>query len=185
MALGGKNLFWEAPETFTGEIARRYAAVMRLTVLNVVGHSERRGRFRKMTLPKELQSVFGDNGATVNPQSSKLPPTPTQAHRLLRRLLSEREQGMTDAVVANQVRAMLDGCSPSNWPLHHRLRAGVGYRHRQGPAESRRENQPRVRRRSARRWQKSPKSRQPPRCGLLWRRRQSRQHRRSYGAGPT
>lgn len=113
IALGGQNLFWEPSGAFTGEISADMLLSCGCSFV-IIGHSERRGRFGAVTddFTDEMQSVFGDNDATVNRKLKAAADAGLKPIACCGELLSEREQGMTDAVVANQVRAMLDGCSP-------------------------------------------------------------------------
>ena len=113
IALGGQNLFWEPSGAFTGEISADMLLSCGCSFV-IIGHSERRGRFGAVTddFTDEMQSVFGDNDATVNRKLKAAADAGLKPIACCGELLSEREQGMTDVVVANQVRAMLDGCSP-------------------------------------------------------------------------
>jgi triosephosphate isomerase len=77
----------------------------------IVGHSERRGRFGvpEPDMTDDLIRVFGDTDASV-----KLKATVALAHGLtpiicVGETLAERDGGLTDAIVKNQVLAALEG----------------------------------------------------------------------------
>ncbi len=112
IALGGQNFFWEPEGAFTGEIAADMLLACGCEYV-IIGHSERRGRFGATDedFTKELRAVFGDNDATVNRKLKAAVDAGLKPIVCCGELLSEREQGMTDAIVSDQVRAMLDGCS--------------------------------------------------------------------------
>ena len=112
VSLGGQNFFWEPEGAFTGEIAADMLLSCGCEYV-IIGHSERRGRFGATDedFTEELQSVFGDNDATVNTKLKAAVDAGLKPIVCCGELLAEREKGMTDVIVSDQVRAMLDGCS--------------------------------------------------------------------------
>jgi len=112
VSLGGQNFFWKPDGAFTGEIAADMLLSCGCEYV-IIGHSERRGRFGAIDedFTEELQSVFGDNDATVNIKLKAAVDAGIKPIVCCGELLAEREKGMTDAIVSDQVRAMLDGCS--------------------------------------------------------------------------
>ena len=111
--LGAQNLFWKESGAFTGEVSPTMllAAGCRYAI---IGHSERRGRFGapdKEGLTAELLPVFGDTDAAVNVKARA-----ALAHGLTPiiccgELLKERDAGLTDAIVRDQMTAALEGLS--------------------------------------------------------------------------
>ncbi len=92
IALGAQNVYWEDSGAFTGE----------------VGHSERRGRFGEPPEDDErLLKVFGDNDATVNRKAKVALVHGLTPIVCVGELLSERQAGQTDEIVAAQVQAAL------------------------------------------------------------------------------
>ena len=81
---------------------------------SLAGHSERRGRFGAVEedFTPELQKVFGDSDASVNRKLKAALAAGLLPIACCGELLSEREAGRTDEVVAGQVRAILDGVCP-------------------------------------------------------------------------
>jgi triosephosphate isomerase len=112
IALGAQDIFWAESGAFTGMISPLMAADLGCQYV-IIGHSERRGRFGRPdgSLPPDAARVFGDTDASVNLKvraALKHDLTPIVC---VGEVLSEREEGRTDEVVAGQVGAGLDGLS--------------------------------------------------------------------------
>ncbi len=109
--LGAQSMFWRDSGAFTGEIAPTMLTSCNCQYV-IVGHSERRGRFGapdKEGLTADLIRVFGDTDAAVNAKART-----ALAHGLTPiiccgELLAEREQGLTDVIVRDQITAALEG----------------------------------------------------------------------------
>jgi triosephosphate isomerase len=113
IVLGAQDIFWAESGAFTGMLSPR----MLLDVgckYAIVGHSERRGRFGKVddTIDPEAMQIFGDTDVSVCLKAKA-----ALGHGLIPivcvgEILSEREEGRTDEVVAGQIRAALQGLTP-------------------------------------------------------------------------
>jgi triosephosphate isomerase (TIM) len=103
--LGAQDIFWEEKGAYTGMLAPAMLKDVGCSYV-IVGHSERRGRFGKADpkLTPELATVFGDNDATVNRKAQAALANGLRPIICCGELLSEREAGQTDAVIANQLR---------------------------------------------------------------------------------
>ena len=108
--LGGQNMFWEEEGAFTGEIAAKMLLSCGCEYV-IIGHSELRGRFGTVDEAdaEDLAAIFGDTDATVNRKVKAALAAGLKPIACCGELLSERQEGKTDGVVAAQVRAMLDG----------------------------------------------------------------------------
>jgi triosephosphate isomerase len=110
MEVGAQNMFWEETGAFTGELSAKMILSTGAEWV-IIGHSERRGRFGAIEddFTEELQRVFGDCDAGVNLKLKAALAAGLRPIVCCGELLSEREAGKADEVVAEQVRAMLDG----------------------------------------------------------------------------
>jgi triosephosphate isomerase len=111
--LSAQNMYWKDSGAYTGEVAPGMLTSCGCQYV-IVGHSERRGRFGvpEPDMTDDLIRVFGDTDASVN-----LKATAALAHGLtpiicVGETLAEREGGLTDAIVRNQVLAALEGLTP-------------------------------------------------------------------------
>jgi triosephosphate isomerase len=113
--LGGQNLFWEADGAYTGELSAKMLLSCGCEYV-IIGHSERRGRFGTMDEADadDLAAVFGDTDATVNRKAKAALAAGLKPIICCGELLSERQEGKTDEVVASQVRAALEGIPASD-----------------------------------------------------------------------
>ena len=113
--LGGQNLFWEADGAYTGELSAKMLLSCGCEYV-IIGHSERRGRFGTMDEADadDLAAVFGDTDATVNRKAKAAPAAGLKPTICCGELLSERQEGKTDEVVASQVRAAREGIPASD-----------------------------------------------------------------------
>jgi triosephosphate isomerase len=108
--LGAQNMFWEESGAYTGELSPGMLTACGCQYV-IIGHSERRGRFGVVEegMTEELLRIFGDTDASVNRKTKS-----ALAHDLtpivcVGELLSEREAGLTDAIVKDQVIAAIEG----------------------------------------------------------------------------
>lgn len=111
IALGAQNVYWTDSGAFTGEVSPRMLTSCSCEYV-IVGHSERRGRFGQPPEDDErLLTVFGDNDATVNRKAKAALVNGLTPIVCVGELLSERQAGQTDEIVAAQVRAAIAGLS--------------------------------------------------------------------------
>jgi len=112
VGVAAQNMFWADSGAYTGEIS---AAMILSTGAQwvIIGHSERRGRFGKLEdgWTDAHVAYFGDSDATVNAKTKQALKAGLKPIVCCGELLSERQAGQADAVVAAQVKAMLDGLS--------------------------------------------------------------------------
>jgi triosephosphate isomerase (TIM) len=108
--VAAQNMFWADKGAYTGEISARMILSTGAKWV-IIGHSERRGRFGKLEAGWTDQHVayFGDSDVTVNAKTRKALEAGLKPIVCCGELLSERQAGETDDVVAGQVRAMLEG----------------------------------------------------------------------------
>ena len=107
--LGGQNTFWKESGAWTSQISPQMLADAGCSWV-IVGHSETRGRFG--TVDDELAGVlsyFGDNDTTVNMKAKYAFASGLLPMIACGELLSEREAGKTDEVIAAQMNVCLDG----------------------------------------------------------------------------
>jgi len=110
LQLGAQDLFWEAKGAYTGQISAGMLLDVCCTYV-IIGHSERRGRFGAVpeSWNAELQQAFGDNDIVVNRKVKTALAAGLVPIMCCGETLAERERGITDTVVAGQIRAGLDG----------------------------------------------------------------------------
>lgn len=109
--LGGQNTFWKESGAWTSQISPQMLIDAGCQWV-IIGHSETRGRFG--TVDEELGQVlsyFGESDATVNMKAKYAFACGLNTIIACGELLSEREAGKTDDVIAAQMRADLDGFS--------------------------------------------------------------------------
>ena len=97
IAIGAENCHWEPSGAYTGEISAPMLAAMEVPYV-IIGHSERRTYFGEtdVTVNKRVRAAL-DNGLTVI--------------LCVGENLEQREQGVTDEVVAMQTKIALMGVS--------------------------------------------------------------------------
>ncbi len=119
VALGPRTCITKRNGAFTGELS---AAMLRDLGCNyvILGHSERR-------------HILGETDAAVNKKVLAALAAGLMPIVCVGELLAEREAGQTLAVIRRQFDGSLAGLSPEQIENdRHRLRAGLGDRHRQG-----------------------------------------------------
>lgn len=107
--LGGQNTFWKESGAWTSQISPQMLIDAGCQCV-IIGHSETRGRFG--TVDDELGKVlsyFGEKDATVNMKAKYAFAAGLTPIIACGELLSEREAGKTDAVIAEQMRTDLAG----------------------------------------------------------------------------
>jgi len=113
--VAAQNMFWADKGAYTGEIS---AAMILSTGAQwvIIGHSERRGRFGALEegWTDAHVAYFGDSDVTVNAKTKQALKAGLKPIVCCGELLSERQAGQADAVVAGQVKAMLDGLAPED-----------------------------------------------------------------------
>ncbi len=108
IALGAQDIFWEDMGAYTGEISPSMLLSCGCSYV-IVGHSERRGRFSAWPeeWPDELRAVFGDNDTTVTWKAAAALEAGLTPIICVGETIEEREKGLTDAIVRDQVLAAL------------------------------------------------------------------------------
>lgn len=100
LKLGGQNLYWEEEGAFTGEISARMLLDAGCQYV-IVGHSERR-------------HVFGETDSDINKKVAKARASGLKPIFCVGEKLEQREAGMTEKVVGEQIKAGLAGIEFSN-----------------------------------------------------------------------
>ncbi|MFN3729575.1 MAG: triose-phosphate isomerase [Fimbriimonadaceae bacterium] len=106
--LGAQDAFWDNFGAFTGQVSAAMLYDVGVTYC-IVGHSERRGRFGKLEVPRSTLGYFGDTNETVNLKLKSLLYYSINPILCVGETLSEREEGQTDAVIEAQIRGALAG----------------------------------------------------------------------------
>ena len=103
--LGGQDLCWEAKGAFTGQISGPMLKDVGCNYV-IIGHSERRGRFGVVpeNWHQDLLLAFGDNDTVVNRKVHAAFSHGLTPIMCCGETIDERERGVTDEVVANQIR---------------------------------------------------------------------------------
>ena len=119
IGIAAQDLYFEREGAFTGEVSAAMIKDAGATHV-IIGHSERR-------------RLFGDTDEWVNRKTRAALAAELDADRLHRRdARRSAKRGETLAVLDRQIRAGLDGLTAEQIAaLVHRLRAGLGHRHRQ------------------------------------------------------
>jgi len=95
--VGAENCHWEKSGAFTGEISAEMLASMNVKYV-IIGHSERR-------------TYFGETDATVNKRVRAALDAGLSVILCVGETLEQREQGITDELVAMQTKIALGGVS--------------------------------------------------------------------------
>ena len=108
--LSAQNMYWKASGAYTGEVSPRMLKSCGCGYV-IVGHSERRGRFGvpEPDMTDDLIRVFGDTDAAVNTKAKAALAAGLTPIVCVGETLAEREAGLTDAIVRDQVIAALEG----------------------------------------------------------------------------
>lgn len=107
--LGGQNTFWKESGAWTSQVSPQMLVDAGCQWV-IIGHSETRGRFG--TVDEELSRVlsyFGEQDLTVNMKAKAAFAAGLKPIIACGELLSEREAGRTDEVIAGQMRIDLEG----------------------------------------------------------------------------
>ena len=112
VAIGAQDLYWKISGAYTGEVSAPLLTDAGATYV-LVGHSERRGRFGapEPDLEGQAGNVFGDSDASVQLKVAAALAGDLMPIVCVGELLTERQNGHTDAVIENQVTLALDGLS--------------------------------------------------------------------------
>lgn len=97
LALGGQNMHWEAEGPYTGEISARMLLTCGCSYV-ILGHSERR-------------THFGETSAVVNKKVRQALASGLIPILCVGETLEQRDAGIADQVVAQQVSDGLDSCT--------------------------------------------------------------------------
>ncbi len=106
--LGAQDVFWKESGAFTGSISARMLDDVGCDIC-IVGHSETRGRFGKLEIDAQDTGYFSETDRTVNLKVKALLYHNICPVLCVGETLEEREAGRTDGVIADQLRAALDG----------------------------------------------------------------------------
>lgn len=110
IAVAGQNTFWKEKGAYTSQVSPQYLKDAGASWV-IVGHSETRGRFgveEKVEDAAQLK-VFGDTDASVNAKARFALASGLNVIVACGELLSERQAGTTDSVVASQIMGGLKG----------------------------------------------------------------------------
>ena len=112
VAVGAQDIYWKDAGAYTGEVSAPLLVDAGATYV-LVGHSERRGRFGvpEPDLEGQAGNVFGDSDASVHLKTKAALAGGLIPIVCCGELLTERQNGHTDAVVENQIALALDGLS--------------------------------------------------------------------------
>ena len=110
--VGAQDIYWKESGAYTGEVSAPLLKDAGATYV-LVGHSERRGRFGvpEPDLEGQAGNVFGDSDASVALKTAAALAGGLVPIVCCGELLTERQNGHTDAVVENQIALALDGLS--------------------------------------------------------------------------
>jgi len=112
IALGAQDMFWEQKGAYTGQTSPLMLRDVGCKYV-IIGHSERRGRFGAIpgNWSDELLQTFGDNDAVVNRKVHAAFANGLVPIMCCGETIGERERGITDEVVSEQIRAGLANLS--------------------------------------------------------------------------
>ncbi len=110
--LSAQNMYWKTQGAYTGEVSPTMLTAVGCQYV-IVGHSERRGRFGvpEPDMTDELIKLFGDTDESVNTKSKVALANDLTPIICVGETLAEREKGLADAIIKDQVLAALDGLS--------------------------------------------------------------------------
>jgi len=110
IGVGAQDVYWKASGAYTGEVSCPLLLDAGATHV-ILGHSERRGRFGvpEPDLEGHAGAVFGDSDQSVNKKLHAVLANGLVPIVCVGETLTERQNGHTDTVVANQtVAALMD-----------------------------------------------------------------------------
>jgi len=113
VALGAQDCFWKESGAYTSQIAPSMLASEGVRYV-ILGHSETRGRFGvpEPDFTAEALAHFGDSDETVNRKVRAALSAALIPIVCIGETLAEREAGVTDTVVSDQVAGALAGLEP-------------------------------------------------------------------------
>lgn len=106
--LGAQDVFWKDSGAFTGSVSPQMLKEAGVTHC-IVGHSETRGRFGKLEIPESTVGYFSETDETINLKLKGLLFCNIKPILCVGETLAEREAGHTDAIIASQLSAALEG----------------------------------------------------------------------------
>jgi triosephosphate isomerase len=112
IALGAQDVFWKPSGAYTGQVSAEMLADAGVTYV-IIGHSETRGRFGvpEPDFTDEILMHFGETDATVSRKTHAALDAGLVPIVCVGETLTERDAGMTDVVIAVQVKGALAGLS--------------------------------------------------------------------------
>ena len=110
--LGAQGVFWKEKGAYTSFISPLMLSDLSVRYV-IIGHSETRGRFgvAEADITSDLMKAFGETDAGVNIKAKAVLKAGLRPIICVGETLRERQSGETDAIVAGQVCAALDGIS--------------------------------------------------------------------------
>ena len=142
VTVSAQNVYPKDSGAFTGEVSAPMLVEAGAKWV-IIGHSERR-------------QFFGETDATVAEKVAAVLAKGLRPIACVGETLAEREKGETLAVVSRQIDAFIEVVCGTARGRRHRLRAGLGHRHRQGRhAPSRPKRSTRHPRASSPKWARS------------------------------
>jgi triosephosphate isomerase len=113
--IGAQDCYWKDSGAYTGEVSLPLLQEAGVTHV-LLGHSERRGRFGvpEPDLEGAAGHVFGDTDQSVHKKLHAVLAAGLTPIICCGETLTERKNGHTDTVVANQIAMALEGVSPDD-----------------------------------------------------------------------
>jgi len=108
LKVGAQDVFWEPSGAFTGKVSAPMLVDVGVSFC-IVGHSETRGRFGQPCVPPIALPYFCESDATINLKIKALLYHAINPILCVGETAEERENGQTDAVIASQLAAGLEG----------------------------------------------------------------------------
>ena len=108
--LSAQNMYWKESGAYTGEVSPAMLTSCGCQYV-ILGHSERRGRFGvpEPDMTEDLAKLFGDTDASVNTKTKVALANDLTPIICVGETLDERQKGVTDAIITDQVLAALEG----------------------------------------------------------------------------
>ncbi|MBL8047853.1 MAG: triose-phosphate isomerase [Chthonomonas sp.] len=108
VAVGAQDIFWMPSGAFTSRVSASMLVDAGCEYV-IIGHSETRGRFGKLEVASRTVGYFAETDETCNLKMRAAIAAGIKPILCVGETLEEREQGRTDAVIAEQLRVGLDG----------------------------------------------------------------------------